>query len=409
MIRLWTGLQKLPCLKNAPSLFRRSLISSGVKFQEVSNDDFLTNVIKSGKSAPDTEYVRCTVYNSSGDMVLHGKDIRKLDFMKQYGVAPRDLRKMVRSRTQSSAQGVSVDFVPLILARKDCILLNLLNIRALIRCDTLVVFESFSMLGLGFKFNESHSHGTFLKDLSIRLKATHPDAMGLPYELRALEAILVDVTGNLNTEMIVRKTVLNNILSGLDKSVERTKLRYLLIESKKLAQFHKKVKLIEDLLDDLLEQDDLLNDLYLTENLHGRKRVSFNHQEVELLLESYYTIIGEIVLTVENLMSQIKTSEEIIRFVLDANRNELMLLGLRFSVGLLAMGCVIFVSALYGMNLENFIEESDGGFEAVVIVGSVLTVVLFIFCLRQVDKVQKITMSNKAKKKEMQFKGIHAR
>lgn len=408
MIKFWTGAKLHQGIRYVPCSFKRYFVSTRLT-RQVSNDDLLTNVIKSGKSAPDTEYVRYTVYDSSGDMVIHGKDIRRLEFMKKYGVAPRDLRKMVRSHTQSSTNGVKVEFVPLLLTRKDCILLNLLNIRALIKCDKLVVFESFSTLGPGFRFNESHSHSAFLKELSTRLKATHPDAFGLPYELRALEAILVDVTGNLNTEMTVHKTVLNNILSSLDKSIERTKLRYLLIESKKLAQFHQKAKLIEDLLDDLLDQDDLLNELYLTENLHGKKRVSFNHQEVELLLESYYTTIGEIVQTVENLMSQIKTSEEIIRFVLDANRNELMLLSLRFTIGLLSTGCIIYVSALYGMNLENFIEESDGGFEAVVITGTIMTVLLFIFCLKQIDKVQKITMSTKAKKNESPFKGSHAR
>ena len=316
---------------------------------------------------------------------------------------------MVRSHTNASTKGVHVDFVPLLLTRKDCILLNLLNIRALIKCDELVVFENSSSLGLGVRFNESHSHGSFLKEVSTRLRANHPDALGLPYEFRALEAILVDVTANLNTEMAVHKTVLKNVLSSLDKSIERTKLRYLLIQSKKLAQFHQKAKLIEELFDDLLDQDETLNELYLTENKNGKKRVSFNHQEIELLLESYYTTIGEIVQTVENLMGQIKTSEEIIKFVLDANRNELMLLGLRFSIGVLSMGVIIYVAALYGMNLENFIEETDGGFEAVAIIAVVMTAILFVFCRKQIDKVQRITMSDEARKNGLVFKLHHVR
>lgn len=366
--------------------------------QDYFNDVFVNNTLKHAKSLSDNEYVRCTIYDKSGDMVVHGKNIRKLEFMKMYDLAPRDLRKMVRSHTSTGApSGVFVEFVPLLGTRKNSILLNLLNIRAIIKCDSLVVFDNYSSQGLGSRFNESHSHEVFLKDMSTRLKASHPDANALPYEFRALEGILVDVANNLNIEMSVRKTVLSNILSSLDDSIERTKLRYLLIQSKKLAQFHQKAKLIKDLLDYMLNEDDELNAMYLTEILRGQKRVSFHHQEVELLLESYYATIDEIIQNVDNLISQIKTSEEIIRFVLDSNRNDLMLLGLKFSIGLLSMGVTLYVASLYGMNLENFIEENDGGFEFIVVLGTVSMFILFYYCTRQLRRLQRVTLSSASK------------
>ncbi|SGZ52160.1 CIC11C00000000512 [Sungouiella intermedia] len=370
--------------------------------QDYFNDVFVNNTLKHAKSLPDNEYVRCTVYDKNGDMVVHGKNIRKLEFMKTYDLAPRDLRKMVRSHISTGTpSGVFVEFVPLLATRKNSILLNLLNIRAIIKCDSLVVFDNYSSLGLGSRFNESHSHGVFLKEMSTRLKASHPEANTLPYEFRALEGILVDVTTNLNTEMSVHKKVLSNILSSLDDSIERTKLRYLLIQSKKLGQFRQKAQLIKDLLDYLLNEDDELNAMYLTEILQGQQRHSFNHQEVELLLESYYATIDEIIQTVDNLISQIKTSEEIIRFVLDSNRNDLMLLGLRFSIGLLSMGLTMYIAALYGMNLENFIEEKDGGLELIVGVASVSMMILFIYCTRQIKSLQRFTLSSASKEKAM--------
>lgn len=379
-----------PSLRHFSQTFRSS--------QDYFNDVFVNNTLKHAKSLPDNEYVRCTIYDKNGDMVVHGKNIRKLEFMKMYDLAARDLRKMVRSHTSAGVpSGIFVEFVPLLVTRKNCILLNLLNIRAIIKCDSLVVFDNYSSQGLGSRFNESHSHGVFLKDMSTRLKASHPDAGTLPYEFRALEGILVDVTTNLNTEMSVHKTVLSNILSSLEDSVERTKLRYLLIQSKKIAQFHQKAKLIQELLDHMLNEDYELNAMYLTEILRGQKRVSFNHQEVELLLESYYATIDEIIQTVDNLISQIKTSEEIIRFVLDSNRNDLMLLGLKFSIGLLSMGVTMYIASLYGMNLENFIEEDNGGFEFVVVVGAVSTLILFYYCTRQIKKLQRITLSGASK------------
>ncbi|RKP30231.1 hypothetical protein METBISCDRAFT_31080 [Metschnikowia bicuspidata] len=345
-------------------------------------------------SQPDNEYVRCTTYDKDGNIVLFGKSLKKLDFMRKYDVAPRDLRKMIRSHTHQGPGmgGIHVDFVPLLLTHNNCIMLNFLNIRALIKCDSLVIFDY--SLSSTSRLRELFSHNSFLTELSTRLKSTHPEAALLPYEFRALEAVLVDVTMNLSTEMNVHQTVVQNILASLETSVERTKLRYLLIQLKKLGQFHQKVKLINDLLYDLLNSNEQLNGLYLTEIKQSLGRLSHNHQEVELLLESYYATIDEIIQTVENLTSQIKTSEELIRFILDANRNELMLLGLKFSIGLLSFGITMYVAALYGMNLENFIEEKDGGFEAVVVFSSVSLVVLFLFCTKQLHKLQKLTMSH---------------
>lgn len=369
-----------------------NLSGSRFRHQNAFNDRVLANTLRSSKSQPDNEYIRCTTYDENGNIELFGKNLKKMEFMQKYDVAPRDLRKMIRSHTHGNGMGgIHVDFVPLLLTRNDCIMLNLLNIRALIKCNSLVVFDY--SLTSSSRLRELYSHNSFLTELSTRLQSTHPEAALLPYEFRALEAILVDVTSNLATEVNVHQTVVQNILASLELSIERTKLRYLLIQLKKLGQFHQKVKLINDLLHDLLNSDEELNDLYLTEIKKGLGRQSHNHQEVELLLESYYAAIDEIIQTVENLISQIKTSEELIRFVLDANRNELMLLGLKFSIGLLSMGITMYIAALYGMNLENFIEESNGGFEAIVVVGSVSLLVLFLFCAKQLNRLQKITMS----------------
>lgn len=54
--------------------------------------------------------------------------------------------------------------------------------------------------------------------------------------------------------------------------------------------------------------------------------------------------------------------EHSIRAILDANRNSLMLLELKFSVGTLAVAAATFIAGLYGMNLNNSIEETGWGF-----------------------------------------------
>lgn len=170
---------------------------------------------------------------------------------------------------------------------------------------------------------------------------------------------------------------------------------------KKLVNLVKKINLIKQCLEDILENDDNeLNELYLTAKFNESPRLGNNHEEIEMLLENYYQTIDEIVQIVENLKNQIKTTEDLINVVLDSNRNQLMLLGLKFSTGLLSLCLCLYISALYGMNLENFIEESDGGFEAVIVVSTIALVCLLLFGVKQLKKVEKVTMTSLHDKKK---------
>ncbi|KAI5956855.1 LPE10 [Candida jiufengensis] len=379
-------------LRHFATTLPRSIATKPSQFKKHKDsfDDLFIYKTLSSTKYQDDELIKCTIFNENGDMIHHGKEIAKSKFMKQYNLVPRDFRKISKHTAVSGNKNPSlmmhnIELVPSLVTRRNCIMLNLSNVRALINKDKVTLFDSNS-----FSRSESHTQSQFLKELGDKLKTkdeshTHDEY----YEFKALEAILIHVIANLTTEMKVHKTIVTNVLNGLDESIERFKLRYLLIQSKKLAQFQQKVTLIRDLLEDVLERDDELNDLYLTD-----KRTGTNHAEVEMLLESYYKTADEIVQTVENLRSQIKTTEEIINIVLDSNRNELMLLGLKFSTGLLSMGIALYFAALYGMNLENFIEESNGGFEFVVTLSLLSLAGLLFISVKQLRKVEKITMTN---------------
>lgn len=78
--------------------------------------------------------------------------------------------------------------------------------------------------------------------------------------------------------------------------------------------------------------------------------------------------------------------------ILDANRNSLMLLELRFSIWTLGLAAGTFIAALYGMNLKNFIEESDAGFWGVSIVCTVTSVIVLMYGLKMLRRVQRVSM-----------------
>ena len=337
---------------------------------------------------PENEFIKCSVFDSKGDIVMHGTDIKRLHFMKSHGLTSRDLRKILKYLSSKSTSYMNLEVVPSIVTRANCILLNLVNIRAMIKSDTVILFDSVHSLDSGVGLNQSYSYSKLLRDMHQGLSKPNYSSRYLPYEFRALEIILNHATNDLNSEMNVHTTVLQNVLNGLENSIESYNLRYLLIESKKMTQFHRKVKLVRNALDEVLENDDSLNELYLTE-----PRIHNNHEEVEFLLENYHVTCDEIVQKVENLISQTKSTNEIINIILDSNRNEMMLLGLKFGVGLLSMGVALYVAALYGMNLENFIEETDYGLPGVITFGSALLIILLLVSVKKVKKLQKITMT----------------
>lgn len=80
------------------------------------------------------------------------------------------------------------------------------------------------------------------------------------------------------------------------------------------------------------------------------------------------------------------------RAILDANRNALMLLELKFSVGTLGLAMGTFLAGLYGMNLENFIEETNWGFSAVTGVSALFSLLVCWYGLVKLRKVQRIKM-----------------
>lgn len=319
--------------------------------------------------------LRCTEFDENGNVTLVNGEFRKSELTAKYSLLPRDLRKIDSS------------VLPHILVRPSAILINLLHLRCLIKHNRVLVFDVYGS-------TDSYAQSLFMYDLEgkLRQKQQSSAAGALPYEFRALEAVLISVTGGLESEFEGVREPVVRVLRELEEDIDRDKLRYLLIYSKKLGTFEQKARLVRDAIEDLLEADDDLASMYLTEKASGAERDDENHEEVELLLESYHKVADEIVQVSSNLVSAIRNTEEIVRAILDANRNSLMLLDLKFSIGTLGISAGMFIAALYGMNLENFIEESHYGFFGISGLCTALAVVACYYCFGKLRKVQRISM-----------------
>ena len=212
--------------------------------------------------------------------------------LEQYGLLPRDLRKIDSSN------------LPHILVRPSAILLNLLHLKVLIKHDRVLLFDVYGS-------KTSYPQSAFMYDLQGRLQQNNTSGpTGLPYEFRALEAVLTSVTSELEADFEAVREPVIRILSELEDDIDRHKLRLLLILSKRVSTFEQKVKLVRDAIEELLEADDDLAAMYLTEKSHDLTRGLDDHAEVELLLESYNKLSDEIVQEAGNLVSGIRNTEE---------------------------------------------------------------------------------------------------
>lgn len=215
----------------------------------------------------------------------------------QYGLLPRDLRKIDSST------------LPHILIRPSAILINLLHLRVLIKADRVLVFDAYGS-------TDSYMQSLFIYDLEGKLRQRSTQGasqhnQSLPYEFRALEAVLISVTSGLEEEFNGVRDPVVRVLRALEEDIDRDKLRHLLIYSKKLGTFEQKARLVRDAIDDLLEADDDLAAMYLSERSTGKEREEDDHQEVEMLLESYHKVCDEIVQASGNLVTNIRNTEEV--------------------------------------------------------------------------------------------------
>ena len=183
--------------------------------------------------------------------------------------------------------------------RPSSILVNLLHLRVLIQYNRVLIFDAWGS-------SNTYAQSLFMYDLEGKLCSREP----LPFEFRALEAVLISVTSGLEGEYESIREPVVRVLRELEEDIDRDKLRHLLVYSKKLGTFEQKARLVRDAIDALLDEDEDLSAMYLTESAKGIVRDDEDHNEIEMLLESYHKVTDEIVQNSGNLVTNIRNTEE---------------------------------------------------------------------------------------------------
>ncbi len=318
--------------------------------------------------------LRCTIFDSTGSTTSTSGVFKKSRLCAEHGLEHRDLRK-IDSRVPN--------LVPTILARRGGILVNILHIRAMVKKDKVLLFDSYGS-------TDSQLHSAFVYNLQHNLRPHHPSGNGLAYEFRALESILVSVLDALRIELGVVRGWTSGVLEELDDDVDREKLRTLLQVSRKLNAFLSRAKAVKNAVVEVLENDEDMQLMYLSSTASGD---SEGMDQLELLLESFDKQVEEVVAETTQLHSDMSNTQEVVELILDNNRNKLLALDLKTSIATMGISAGTLWAGLFGMNLKSHMEELDWAFAGVsgVAFGAVLLTAGI--GLRRLERLRKVGLA----------------
>lgn len=262
------------------------------------------------------------------------------------------LRKYLRNSLQPrDIRQVDPAFAakPALWIRHTALVVSMEGVRAIILRSKLFLFDA---------ENEKTAHAA---DIARQLIMARPDLDNpQPFEFKALEGILIHVLGLLEKDFHQLKPQIERDLKELPDELTTKKLEDLRREKQRLNQFHSRATIVQDILEKVLEEDEDMANMYLTEKhtSPNRARNPVDHDEVEMLLEAYLQGVDELVNHATLLNDGIEDTEDLVMIHLDTLRNKLLSLELALSVVSMTFGFGGVIAGMFGMNLNIPLFES---------------------------------------------------
>ncbi|XP_028736616.1 magnesium transporter MRS2 homolog, mitochondrial [Peromyscus leucopus] len=188
----------------------------------------------------------------------------------------------------------------------------------------------------------------------------------LPFEFRAIEALLQYWINNLQGQLSILQPLILETLDALvdpkHSSVDRSKLHVLLQNGKSLSELETDIKIFKESILELLDDEEMLEELCLTKwsdpQVFEKSSAGIDHaEEMELLLENYYRLADDLSNEARELRVLIDDSQSIIFINLDSHRNVMMRLNLQLTMGTFSLSLFGLMGVAFGMNLESSLEE----------------------------------------------------
>ena len=224
----------------------------------------------------------------------------------------------------------------------------------------------------------------YLRTEKERVRRRKRKNLKVPFEIRALEASLDHVCYaierkynklHVKVSRALKRAMLNNILlndekgsrsedvHGSDTALTIRDLESLLPVKHKLRTLYMDCKETSEAIQELLDNDEDLDGLYLLDGYaSGGGRLPGEHEEAEMMLENYLKRIEQVRNDIAGTRDEIGASDEHIRMALDRHRNSLLKMSLMLNIIAVSVSSGAVIPALFGMNLLTTIEDNTSAF-----------------------------------------------
>ncbi|KAL1814091.1 hypothetical protein ACET3Z_024156 [Daucus carota] len=338
----------------------------------------------------------------------HVEEVGKHSIMRRTGLPARDLRVLDPMLSYPST----------ILGRERAIVVNLEHIKAIITAAEILMINSTNPLVVQFVIDlqdrvstPSDRSNSPLERLEGDLQDKNHAALAsnfnrddpnatvlspagggpkiLPFEFKALEVCLESACRCLESETQTLEDEAYPALDELTSQISTLNLERVRQIKSRLVAISGRVQKVRDELEHLLDDDNDMAEMYLTEKLveSSREQASLreesgieevqvddqryeeseaehsennsdistvfkpNIEELESLLEAYFAQIDGISQKLANMNEYVDDTEDFINIMLDDKQNQLLQMGVMLSTGNMILNAGIVVVGLFGMNI----------------------------------------------------------
>ncbi|XP_062147563.1 magnesium transporter MRS2-I-like isoform X2 [Alnus glutinosa] len=339
-------------------------------------------------------------------------DVDKYAIMRRVQIHARDLRILDPLLSYPST----------ILGREKVIVLNLEHIKAIITAEEVLLRDPFDDNVIPLV--EELQRRLPLANAICQGQAEEEEHPGVesgeenefPFEFQALEVALEAICSFLDARTRELETEVYPALDELTSKISSRNLDRVRKLKSAMTRLTNRVQKVRDELEQLLDDDDDMADLYLSRKLAGASSpvsgsVASNWflnsptigskisktsrasaattqgendvEELEMLLEAYFMQIDGTMNKLTTLREYIDDTEDYINIQLDNHRNQLIQLELFLSSGTVCLSVYSLVAAIFGMNFPTIWKQAGHGyiFKWVVILTGVVCSSLFLFTI----------------------------
>lgn len=306
-------------------------------------------------------------------------------------------RVTTNALTMRDLRQVDPDFTekPALWVRQNALVISLEGVRALVLYDRLLLFDALATEGNGVVTDLVRYLKSYLSRYNI---SSH--AFFVPFEFRALDAILEYACYSLTKDFSAINPRIQTTLSILPKRITADVLEKLRADEMRLNAVYARASKVRHTLQEVLDEDEDMAGMYLTEKRKYPEKSSEQHDEIETLLETHLQAVDDITTKAELLNSAIDNTEDLIEIHLDTMQNRLLLLDLRITSISTILAFVSMVTSIFGMNLVfprsmRFLPSSANYFFATVGLMVVIMVIALLGLYRWCSKLgEKVAAGN---------------